>query len=179
VSKYVTVRLTAPQAAALAHAASEILAGEGDGYSSAEWAALDRAHRQLLSSEAEPSDAKEIDLSEAFHEWAHDVYGEDSLYEYSYECADMEHSFEAGYQTGTGESFGPPGTGTPVGIAVEIGSDDLAAFLAGVPDIQSDNIGRALVNIARYLPPGVRVRVRATYRANDETRARGRIQIPR
>jgi hypothetical protein len=126
------------------------------------------------------SDASEaFDVSKEFHEWAHGVYGDDSLYEYNYECADMERAYEAGHEARNGESFGPPGTGTPVGIAVEIGSDELAAFLARVPDVQADTVGRALVNIGRYLPPGVRVRVRATYRANDETRARGRIQIPR
>jgi hypothetical protein len=167
--------------------------------------------------------AQAIDLSKAFHEWMHgEMYGEDApIYEYSYECADMERAYEAGHEAAIGESFGPPGTGTPVGIAVEIGSDELAGFLASAaaarafaselidelteaaeagegyiradtatlaawregldatPDIQSDLVGRALVNIGRYLPPGVRVRVRATYRANDETRAAGRIEIPR
>lgn len=122
-------------------------------------------------------ESRTFDVSEAFHEWAHGMYGEDSLYDHSYECADMESAYEAGHQAN--ESFGPPGNGTPVGIAVEIGSDELAAFLARVPDVHSDPIGRALVNIGRYLPPGVRVRVRASYRANDETRARGRIEIPR
>lgn len=119
------------------------------------------------------------DVSEAFHEWIHAEYGDDSAYERGYECSDMESSYAAGHQAGTGDLFGAPGTGTPVGIAVEIGSDELAAFLARVPDIQSDTVGRALVNIGRYLPSGVRVRVRATYRADDETRDRGRIEIPR
>lgn len=70
-----------------------------------------------------------------------------------------------------------PGDG-PVNIGVEISSDDLSAFLARIPDPYADTIGRALVNLGRYLPPGVRVQLRATYLANDETLARGKIEIP-
>lgn len=48
-SKYLKVRLTIPQARALSQAAGEILAGEGDGWTEAEWATLQRAHSALAA----------------------------------------------------------------------------------------------------------------------------------
>jgi hypothetical protein len=48
-SKYLKVRLTIPQAEALRQAAGEILAGEGDGWTDVEWAALQRAHSALAA----------------------------------------------------------------------------------------------------------------------------------
>lgn len=48
-SNYLKVRLTAPQARALLDAAGEVLAGEGDGWTDGNWAALQRAHAALAA----------------------------------------------------------------------------------------------------------------------------------
>jgi hypothetical protein len=68
----------------------------------------------------------------------------------------------------------PDADGThTVGISVELASDSLTAFLAalaaGEPvDTDTDLTARALANLARYLPAGIRVNIRATYQSTLE-----------
>lgn len=52
-----------------------------------------------------------------FHEWAHAEYGEDSVYDHTYECSDLEAAYAAGYAARHAES---PECGAIIGTYIDV-----------------------------------------------------------